>query len=1099
MFFGVGLACSLQGQKTSIWTGNGSDDNWSTVENWSTAEDPNGNDIAIIPQPFDVRLDVDRTVGRFESRGRTAQFVTILGGVDLGVFSAAVVTNTVFEGAGTLNVRGRADLGGVVMFNGWDALLGSPTIVHDGRVSGSGMVNFTGLTSWGEASLSGSGSVAIESLTKTANSNNHSSLFNPANLLLTGTLTVNRGEIVVDPGDLTISPLAIFRAGAEGRLRLIADQVVYNSVQFDNAGGIEITDTRLGTENSIRFSRSAQSVGNNPVVLGANSKMVANGVTFLGPWVMRAARLEAARASFDGGGFVWERGVLKTQNGPGLIKGATAGDFVIRSTGTPTPQLEGDLHVSGYVQQQGRLVVKETLSFPRSEMSGFTRGEIVLNAGATWELVGNADLGADGSPTGLVMNAGSSGILLHTGTNRNAVASVSLPFNLRGGVIRNQAGRLDFNRSVPSESAGLSRFDGARFSIANTAGLDSQIRLNTGHFLNASVSFLDGGVLDIRSPASSPCLFSSVVGTGQGEVRLGLGQIRVVGSERNFSKHSEIDFSADADLEGDIGPAFRIFGENANAPSVAIDFGNSSGKGLVLRGRILWSGRAMAAGGLGAIDPEQPRVFGRLLNDSDDFQILQGGAGLRLKDVNLENFGVVRFGVGGSPSLSMQRAAILNSGLFHIEGDGDVRASGSFSENFFRNLGQLHKSQGSGLSTIALSIDNGQGIVRVSSGTLSLAGEILQYNPATRMLTGGTWIVQNGATLRLGDIQSLLGLTSFLQGDAESAQFFRAPDEFPLASITIEGEGSRIENEFGQSVFDGTGVQIADGAALRAGGEANLNIGGNVAVEGGTLGGSGTVTSPKVEVKSRGTVSPGDSVGNLSIVGDLSFESDSRYLCEISAEGADVVSVTGSVVLGGIFAPVYLGDFEPALGGRFTVLRADSITGAFENQFLGYLTAAHRFEFENTGQELIVTVVANEKETLTYEIWRSSQFYPAELQDPIASGVSGDLDGDGNSNLAEYVLGSNPRVVDPLPLTYGELVVDGSSISVEATFTLRSGVTDYEVDFEASSDLANWRVAETELLADSILEGVRTLRVQVRASAPGESTQFIRSIIRPRL
>ena len=65
----IGTAPVLLGQKTSTWTGDGTDDNWTTTENWDTDDYPSGGDTAIIPEPFTVILDGDRSIGLFETKG----------------------------------------------------------------------------------------------------------------------------------------------------------------------------------------------------------------------------------------------------------------------------------------------------------------------------------------------------------------------------------------------------------------------------------------------------------------------------------------------------------------------------------------------------------------------------------------------------------------------------------------------------------------------------------------------------------------------------------------------------------------------------------------------------------------------------------------------------------------------------------------------------------------------------------------------------------------------------------------------------------------------------------------------------------------------
>ena len=65
---------------------------------------------------------------------------------------------------------------------------------------------------------------------------------------------------------------------------------------------------------------------------------------------------------------------------------------------------------------------------------------------------------------------------------------------------------------------------------------------------------------------------------------------------------------------------------------------------------------------------------------------------------------------------------------------------------------------------------------------------------------------------------------------------------------------------------------------------------------GGTLGGNGTVGNTAIN---GGTLAPGNSIGLLTVNGNLSFTAASSYMVEISPTNADRVNVTGTATLGG--------------------------------------------------------------------------------------------------------------------------------------------------------------------------------------------------------
>ena len=95
---------------------------------------------------------------------------------------------------------------------------------------------------------------------------------------------------------------------------------------------------------------------------------------------------------------------------------------------------------------------------------------------------------------------------------------------------------------------------------------------------------------------------------------------------------------------------------------------------------------------------------------------------------------------------------------------------------------------------------------------------------------------------------------------------------------------------------------------------------------GATLGGNGTVGNTMID---GGTLSPGNSIGTLTVAGNLVMTAASTYIVEVSPAASDFTHVTGTATLGGatvnaVFAP---GSYVEK---RYTVLTADGgVTGTF--------------------------------------------------------------------------------------------------------------------------------------------------------------------------
>jgi outer membrane autotransporter protein len=93
---------------------------------------------------------------------------------------------------------------------------------------------------------------------------------------------------------------------------------------------------------------------------------------------------------------------------------------------------------------------------------------------------------------------------------------------------------------------------------------------------------------------------------------------------------------------------------------------------------------------------------------------------------------------------------------------------------------------------------------------------------------------------------------------------------------------------------------------------------------GALVGGTGTLPSTTI----NGTLSPGNSIGTITVNGNLGFGPGGSYLVEVSPSAADRTNVTGTATLAG----TVLATFAPGsyLTNRYTILHADQgVSGTF--------------------------------------------------------------------------------------------------------------------------------------------------------------------------
>lgn len=118
----------------------------------------------------------------------------------------------------------------------------------------------------------------------------------------------------------------------------------------------------------------------------------------------------------------------------------------------------------------------------------------------------------------------------------------------------------------------------------------------------------------------------------------------------------------------------------------------------------------------------------------------------------------------------------------------------------------------------------------------------------------------------------------------------------------------------------------------------NGTIDGAVDIEGdATLAGAGVVGD--TQIRSGGTLAAGNSIGTLTVDGNLTFDTGSRLVVEVNPAGtdADLVDVTGDITIDGGTVAHIGNDGTYALNSTYTILRAGgTLSGAFASSSSEY-------------------------------------------------------------------------------------------------------------------------------------------------------------------
>ncbi|MCW5547541.1 MAG: PEP-CTERM sorting domain-containing protein, partial [Opitutaceae bacterium] len=290
-------------------------------------------------------------------------------------------------------------------------------------------------------------------------------------------------------------------------------------------------------------------------------------------------------------------------------------------------------------------------------------------------------------------------------------------------------------------------------------------------------------------------------------------------------------------------------------------------------------------------------------------------------------------------------SVIRNHGTW-TDGSGAELQSTADRAGLFENHGTFIKT---GNNSLDINYYNGPvfsnlGTVDVQQGTLQLHRNLAQHSGST--LTGGTWIVRNGAalhesyasgyTVNQADVtlhgSAIFGSLTTLTDNQGTLRLldgktFSATSPFTNSGTLVVGTGSSFATT---STFANSGTLNLLGSFSATGGLTNT----------GTFGGGGTFTG---SLTSGGIISPGESPGLLTITGNLALLSTSQLIIELGGlvEGVsyDHIDVGGTLTFGGELVVNLLDGFSPVSGAAFNLFDAAGFGGSFSSLILPTLTA----------------------------------------------------------------------------------------------------------------------------------------------------------------
>ena len=273
-------------------------------------------------------------------------------------------------------------------------------------------------------------------------------------------------------------------------------------------------------------------------------------------------------------------------------------------------------------------------------------------------------------------------------------------------------------------------------------------------------------------------------------------------------------------------------------------------------------------------------------------------------------------------------------------------------------------------ATLAGAIGGAGGLTKVGAGTMTLSGASTYLGGTT--VNAGT--LQAGATNVFAPVSAFTiayGATLNLAGFNQTIGSLAGAGAVTLGAATLTTGNDNTSTTFSGAISGtggltktGTGTLLLTGTSNYTGATTvnagTLSVNGSIASSaltvnaGGTIGGNGTIGNTTIN---GGTLSPGNSIGTLTVQGNLVLTSAAAYIVEVSPTAADRTNVTGTASLAGTVQAV----FGPGayFARTYTILSAaGGRTGTFGSLTTSGLPAGFTASLSYTATDAILNLTA---------------------------------------------------------------------------------------------------------------------------------------------
>jgi uncharacterized protein with beta-barrel porin domain len=290
------------------------------------------------------------------------------------------------------------------------------------------------------------------------------------------------------------------------------------------------------------------------------------------------------------------------------------------------------------------------------------------------------------------------------------------------------------------------------------------------------------------------------------------------------------------------------------------------------------------------------------------------------------------------------------------------------------------------------------------SGTSTVnAGATLLGGSANAFSAASATTINTGGTVNLGGFAQNITGVALAGGTLTNGALTGAVTS---TGGTLNSLGGGMTLAVNSGATNVTGTNTFTGATTVNGGLLSVNgtsTGSAVTVNaGGTLGGNGTVATTTIN---GGTLAPGNSIGLLTVQGNLVFTAASSYMIEVSPANADRTNVTGTATLGGatVNASFAAGTY---VAKQYTILNAaGGVSGTFAGPVNTNLPANFHTSLSYDANNAYLNLLLN--------------FTPGPSAPNFGSGLNGNQQNVGNA-LTNFF-----NTTGGIPLVFGALTPAG--------------------------------------------------------------------------